>query len=111
MPPAAAAALCSLAVAMWLKVRLASAAVYLTAQRASLPARPLQPLLRGAAMPPKFFQADVLAALRRGEAEEAIRADLQARGCPKPRISQMFKGARDIMKADADANVDFFPRL
>ncbi|CAK0799172.1 unnamed protein product [Prorocentrum cordatum] len=54
-------------------------------------------------MPPKFRQIDVLAALRRGEAEEAIRADLQGRGCPPPRISQLFKGARDIMKADVDA--------
>eukprot|EP00959_Pyramimonas_sp_CCMP1952_P291392 6095353-Pyramimonas_sp.AAC.1 len=54
-------------------------------------------------MPPKFRQVDVLAALRRGEAEEVIRADLQARGCPPPRISQLFKGARDIMRADVDA--------
>ncbi|CAK0887026.1 unnamed protein product [Prorocentrum cordatum] len=62
-----------------------------------------QPLPSLETMPPKFRQVDVLAALRRGEAEEAIRADLQARGCPPPRISQLCKGARDIMKADVDA--------
>ncbi|CAK0887260.1 unnamed protein product, partial [Prorocentrum cordatum] len=87
--------------AIWLEAKLC--------QRLALPCyqpstpRTEQPLPSWEIMPPKFRQVDVLAALRRGEAEEVIRADLRARGCPPPRISQLFKGARDIMRADADA--------
>ena len=31
---------------------------------------------------------------RRGKTEELVRADLRARGCPGPRVSQLMKRAR-----------------
>ena len=57
---------------------------------------------RGAAMPPKFYQSEVLRKLRSDVPEEGIRKDLEDRQCPAKRILQMFKGAREIMKAHDD---------
>ena len=54
-------------------------------------------------MPPKFFQAEVLRQLRNGVAEEDVRKELKERQCPPARVSQMIKGSKDVMAAQAAA--------
>ena len=54
-------------------------------------------------MPPKFFQAEVLRKLRNGMAEEDVRKELKERQCPAARVSQMIKGSKDVMAAQAAA--------